>query len=97
MADVETSETLGKPSPVKFSSEVDRLGNARVGVYTVIDYKQHQDDGAFLVDKCENLFQTCQQLDAQGRLPELPQAVSALGDGAAQNGNGLKSTGSLKY
>jgi len=97
MADVETSETLGKPSPVKFSSEVDRLGNARVGVYTVIDYKQHQDDGAFLVDKCESLFQTCQQLDAQGRLPELPQAVSALGDGAAQNGNGLKSTGSLNY
>ncbi|THH33802.1 hypothetical protein EUX98_g466 [Antrodiella citrinella] len=94
MADVKASEASEKPSPVKFSSEVDRWGNARVGVYTIIDYKQHESDGAFLVDKCESLFQTCRELEAQGKLAELPQVASTFR--MAKTGNGTTVANSLK-
>ncbi|TCD70474.1 hypothetical protein EIP91_003235 [Steccherinum ochraceum] len=81
MANCKASEELGKPSPVKFSSEVDRLGNPRVGVYTIIDYAEHHEDGEFLVDKCEELYQACKKLEANGKLSNLSHTASHIVNG----------------
>lgn len=92
MAHVKDAEARGLPSAVKFSAEVDRFGRPRVGVYSVIDMEEHKDDGEFLVDRCEELYQKCLKLDAEGKLDDLHLVVGAHranGNGAIQNGNGV--------
>ena len=89
-ADCKLSEAFGQSSPIKFSSEVDFWGNPRVGVYTIIDFCSHQDDGAFVLGKCEKLFETCRELDSQGRLSELPDVVAKSRATYAPISNGLK-------
>lgn len=89
--DCKASESLGKPSPIKFSSEVNRMGHPRVGVYSVIDYSEHKEDGAYLLDRCEGLFQTCRELEAQGKLSELPEVLASSQTSSTRMANGSES------
>ncbi|KAH8105487.1 NAD(P)-binding protein [Cristinia sonorae] len=79
MANCEAAEAKGKPSAIKFSAEADRLGNARVGVYSVIDYKEHEEDAKYLADMCEELYHTYQKLEGAGRLDQFSEFASVWG------------------
>ncbi|KAI0079726.1 hypothetical protein K474DRAFT_1658817 [Panus rudis PR-1116 ss-1] len=52
------AEESGKPPSLKFGSTTDRMGRTGVGVQTVVDWAQHEEDAEFLMDKCETLYQS---------------------------------------
>ncbi|KAK7696595.1 hypothetical protein QCA50_001253 [Cerrena zonata] len=57
------AEEQGVPPPLKFGSESDSNGNARVGVVPVLEWADHEKDSVFLVDKCESLYQVFSKLE----------------------------------
>ena len=58
------TEQRGEYVPLKFSAETDWLGRPHVGVAPVLEWAKHEKEGAFLVDKCDGLYQTFVKLEA---------------------------------
>jgi len=50
-----------KLQPMRFGSETDRWGNERVGLTPVLEWDVHEQHGKELLQKCDKLYQQCQE------------------------------------
>lgn len=71
-------EERGEYVPLKFSSEVNRWGQTQVNVMPVLEWKKHEKEGDFLLEKCDGLYNAFTKLRKDG---------APAGNGHA-NGNG---------
>lgn len=62
-AEARVAENRGEFVPLKFSAETDRRGRDHVGAMPVLEWKQHEAEGEFLVEKCEGLYETFRKLE----------------------------------
>lgn len=62
--DAREAEQRGEFVPLKFSAQCDRWGRPYVGVVPVLDWKQNEKEGEFLVEKCEGLYDAFRKLHA---------------------------------
>jgi hypothetical protein len=75
-----TTNGYGSPShftkPVRYHSETDKMGNAKIGYSEVRDWDSHAVAAGQLVDKCEDLYQSF--LKEDGRPPEIEKASERM-------------------